>query len=70
MSLPGHDRAQLLCEARMSQKIVAGESDPKVPYQWSLPKEERQGSDSSDLTENELSLLEFSRLLIGGRGGG
>lgn len=69
MSVPWHDRAKLLSETRMSQKTVEGEDDPRIPYQWSLPKEERQGSDSSDLIENELSPLEFSRLLIGGRGG-
>ena len=69
MSIPWHDRAKLLSETRMSQKCTEDEDDLKVPNEWSLPKDARQGSDSSDL-EKELSPLEFSRLLIGGRGGG
>jgi DNA polymerase III subunit gamma/tau len=71
MSLPMSDRLKLLQQQHSkSQKSSEKEDTQKVPFEWSLPKEERSGSDSSMLTHKELSPLDFSRLLVGGRGGG
>jgi len=70
MSLPISERARLLQQQHNKVNTNAGKEDTqKVPFDWSLPKEERQGSDSSTTVQKELSPLEFSRLLVGGRGG-
>lgn len=63
------DRSKALRSTRNQiQNGIEKEEPQKVPLKWSLPKEERQGT--SSLEEEELTSLEFSRLLVGGRGGG
>jgi DNA polymerase III subunit gamma/tau len=62
------ERSKLLREQRRTHKNPEGEQPQRVPVEWSLPKEEIQGASSFD--EKELSPLEFSRLLVGGRGSG
>jgi hypothetical protein len=44
------------------------EEPNRVPSEWPLPKEDRLGESSND--EPELSPEDFSKLLVGGRGGG
>lgn len=44
-----------------------GESE-RVPGNWPLPKDQRSGESNTDQTE--LSPEEFSRMMVGGRGGG
>jgi len=70
MSLPVPERARILREQQIKSNNAPGKEDTqKVPFEWSLPKSERQGSDSSVTAQKELSPLDFSRLLVGGRGG-
>ena len=72
MSLPLNDRLKKIIESRSTPKVNGQEKEEnqKLPNQWSLPKEEIRGADSSDVYQGELTPLEFSRLLVGGRGGG
>lgn len=72
MSLPLKDRLEKIIESRSNVKLDGQnkEENQKLPNQWSLPKEEIRGADSSDVYQGELTPLEFSRLLVGGRGGG
>ena len=70
MTLPIAERARLLGQRNSQQNKMGKEDTQKVPFEWSLPKEQRQGFDSSASIHKELSSLEFSRLLVGGRGGG
>ena len=62
------DRQKLLREQKLSQNTAKKEDIPKIHEEWSLPKEERLGEDSLDL-DQELSPLEFSKRMVGGRGG-
>ena len=50
---------------RKNQKLEQEESE-KVPSQWPLPKEDRLGEDTNI---EILSPQEFSKILVGGRGG-
>jgi DNA polymerase III subunit gamma/tau len=62
------DRAAILREQRRNVPLSNEESDiSKIPTEWSLPKNERLGANSFD--DVELSPLEFSQRLVGGRGG-
>jgi|GEM_PF-5121008 len=63
------DRSRVLREQRKSHKEGAAEDSPpeRIPVEWPLPKEQRLGENSFD--DSELSPEEFSRLLVGGRGG-
>ena len=72
MSLPLKDRMEIVLETRSKSRInnTGKEETQKLPNKWSLPKEEIRGADSSDVYQGELTPLEFSRLLVGGRGGG
>lgn len=71
MALPHAERQEVLRKQRSSVNHNAGlkkeESTQKIAKEWSLPKEERHGSDSSDVIGQELTPLEFSRLMVGGR---
>jgi DNA polymerase III subunit gamma/tau len=63
------DQQKILREARSNQKTVEKADPEKVSKEWSLSKEEgRQGTPG--FRQKELSPLEFSNILIGGRGGG
>jgi DNA polymerase III subunit gamma/tau len=73
MALPTAERQVMLRKQRSSALHNPGlkkEESQKIANEWSLPKEERQGSDSSDVIGQELTPLEFSRLMVGGRGSG
>jgi hypothetical protein len=59
------DRSKFLREMRKNQKLEQEESE-KVPSQWPLPKEDRLGEDTNI---EILSPQEFSKILVGGRGG-
>jgi len=62
------DRSRLLREQRMIVTAKDSQEDPdRVPSEWPLPKEDRLGESSSD--EPALSPEDFSKLLVGGRGG-
>ena len=62
------ERNKFLREQRWNHKEDVSKKEPqRVPAQWSLPKEEKLGSDSED--DLDLDPLEFSRGLRGGRGG-
>jgi DNA polymerase III subunit gamma/tau len=73
MALSTAERQDVLRKQRSGtphNNVLKKEDSQKIATQWSLPKEERQGSDSSDLIGKELPPLEFSRLMVGGRGSG
>jgi DNA polymerase III subunit gamma/tau len=63
------DRAAVLRSQRKPHNIGEKEEPQKVPVEWSLPKEERRPGAVS-FEEKELTPLEFSKLLVGGRSGG
>jgi hypothetical protein len=67
MKLSIGDRQKLLREQKLSHNVSEKEEQPKIHNEWSLPKEERLGEDSFDV-EQELSPLEFSKRMVGGRG--
>jgi DNA polymerase III subunit gamma/tau len=71
MTLPQAERQEILRKqhSTVHNNVLKKEESQKIAMEWSLPKEERQGSDSSDVIGQELSPLEFSRLMVGGRGG-
>lgn len=60
------ERSRVLREQRLNQKTEQTKDNPRVPTQWPLPKEDKIGQSSSG---EGLSPEEFSRLLVGGRGG-
>ena len=62
------DRSKTLRDQRKNHKDDEKTEPERVPSQWPLPKEQRLGESSFD--DEELSPEEFSRLLVGGRGGG
>jgi len=64
------ERSKVLREQRSTTLVTEKEETPKIPNMWSLPKieENQRGADSFD--DEELSPLEFSKRLVGGRGGG
>lgn len=69
MAMPLAERQRALRASRTGDKMIQEKEDsPKIPFTWSLPKEERHGVDSSDINQQELSPIEFSRMLVGGRG--
>lgn len=61
------DRSKALREQRRNHKEDEKADPERVPFQWPLLKEQRSGENSFD--DKELSPEEFSRLLVGGRGG-
>jgi DNA polymerase III, gamma/tau subunits len=61
------DRAKTLREHQMKNKKLEQPDPQTVPENWPLPKENRVGFSSFD--EEELSPEDFSKLLVGGRGG-
>jgi len=63
------DRSRVLREQRMIVTAKDSQEDlDRVPSEWPLPKEDRLGESSDN--EPELSPEDFSKLLVGGRGGG
>jgi DNA polymerase III subunit gamma/tau len=68
MKLSVADRLKILRDQKQSHNTVEKEEQPKIHNDWPLPKEERLGEDSFDV-EQELSPSEFSKLMVGGRGG-
>jgi len=71
MTYPLSERIKILQKQRsISHNTPEKEETQKIASEWSLPKSQRQGSDSSDVIGQELSPLDFSRLMVGGRGGG
>jgi DNA polymerase III subunit gamma/tau len=73
MTMSHAERQEILRKQRSNlpqNNVPKKEETQKIATEWSLPKEERQGSDSSDLIGKELPPLEFSRLMVGGRGSG
>lgn len=72
MKLPQAEREEILRKLRSipSQNNVQDKEEQKIAKEWSLPKDERQGLDSSNSKGVELTPLEFSRLMVGGRGSG
>jgi DNA polymerase III subunit gamma/tau len=68
MSLPAAERPEALAKLRStSQNNVPEKEEQKIAKKWPLPKIESQGLDSYG---TELSPLEFSQLMVGGRGSG
>lgn len=69
MAMPHAERQEVLRKQRSGITHNSGlkKEEQKIAKEWSLPKEERQGSDSSDVIGPELTPLEFSRLMVGGR---
>lgn len=68
MRMPLAERIKALQKSNLQQnKPAEKEEETKISQTWSLPKEQRHGVDSSDRLK-ELSPLEFSRRLVGGRG--
>jgi len=61
------ERCEILRKQRMTQKSEQAQETENVPEQWPLPKEERFGEDSLD--DEILSPQDFTRDLVGGRGG-
>jgi DNA polymerase III gamma/tau subunit len=61
------EKTRVLREHQMRNTKTEQEDPQRVPAVWPLPKENRTGENSLD--EDELSPEEFSRLLVGGRGG-
>lgn len=69
MSLPPEDRQEMLRKLRgISHNDVQEKEELTIAKEWPLPKSESPGLDSSNSEEKELSALEFSRLMVGGRG--
>jgi len=62
------ERCELLRKQRANQKTEQDKETENIPEQWPLPKEERFGENSLD--DGFLSPQEFSKNLVGGRGGG
>ena len=62
------DRSRLLREQRMTSVKESQNEPDRVPSEWPLPKDDRLG-ESSTLGDQELLPEEFSRRLVGGRGG-
>ena len=63
------DRAAILREQHRNVPVSDEEKDPpKIPTEWPLPKTERLEANSFD-NDVELSPLEFSTRLVGGRNG-
>jgi hypothetical protein len=68
MSLPAAERPEALAKLRStSQNNVQEKEEQKIAKKWPLPKIESPGSDSYG---TELTPLEFSQLMVGGRGSG
>jgi DNA polymerase III subunit gamma/tau len=63
-------RSKILRKQKMGPEELEKEEPQKVPVIWPLPKnkESQQGANSFD--DGELTPLEFSKRLVGGRGGG
>jgi DNA polymerase III subunit gamma/tau len=62
------EQSKILREVRKSSLNKAEKEEPqKVPDEWPLPRDERHQGTSFE--ETELTPLEFSKLLLGGRGG-
>jgi DNA polymerase III gamma/tau subunit len=65
------ERSEVLRRSRKTTKQPSGDTDSNtetVPSNWPLPKDQRVGDDVSE--DPELSPEDFSRLMVGGRGGG
>jgi DNA polymerase III gamma/tau subunit len=67
--MSAREQAKILCEVRKTQNVSKKDDPQHVPVEWPLSKEERRQGITS-FQEEELTPLEFSKLLIGGRGGG
>ncbi|HMB17625.1 MAG TPA: DNA polymerase III subunit gamma/tau [Candidatus Paceibacterota bacterium] len=63
------DRSRVIREQRRNQKNSGNQKEEKkrVPESWPLPKDQRLGESSLDM--EEISPEEFSKFLVGGRGG-
>jgi hypothetical protein len=69
MSLPQAEREEMLRKLRgISQNKVQEKEEHTIAKEWPLPKSESPGLDSSNSEKKELTALEFSRLMVGGRG--
>lgn len=63
------ERSKVLRNHNRIRKDSTGtEESERVPGNWPLPKDQRSGE--SNIDQTELSPEEFSRLMVGGRGGG
>ena len=62
------DMCALLREQRKTQKSEQKKESETVPATWPLPKDDRHGENSLD-DDDVLSPQEFSKKLVGGRGG-
>jgi hypothetical protein len=65
--MPLEERSAYLSSLRAAANPAKNQDMPRVPNEWSLPKVSRVGERSGD---EQLSPVEFSRRLAGGRAGG